>query len=106
MAENVTGRLKADLTRIRQVSRRLTGIKREFSQASVIASGYAAYLGSSQLSGAIDSFANGWSQHRQALIAELAQVASLSDAAATAYESTDDQLAAALRKATGKAAGK
>lgn len=32
----------------------------------------------------MDSFANGWSQHQKALIAELAQVASLSDAAATA----------------------
>jgi hypothetical protein len=92
-------RLRADLGRIREVSARLGGIEREFSQSTRLSA--LPDVGSVELSGALDAFASGWSQHRQELIADLRQVATLSDAAATAYEGTDARLAAALTRAEG-----
>lgn len=92
-------RLKADLARIRQVSTRLGWVEREFTAATEIARGYGGYLGSANLTGALDDFATGWSRHRAALIADLAQVAKLSQLAANSYQGTDAKLASALQKA-------
>lgn len=91
-------RLKADLDRITEVSVRLGMVEREFGQASAFAADNAAF-GSPVLASAVDSFANGWSKHRAALIADLAQVAHLSSAAVASYNGTDEKLAEGLRKA-------
>ena len=91
-------RLKTDLDRIQEVSARLGMIEREFGQASAFAADNAAF-GSQTLASAVDSFADGWSKHRAALIADLAQVAHLSAAAVTSYDGTDEKLAEGLRQA-------
>jgi hypothetical protein len=93
------GRLMADLARIRQVSGRLGWIEREFSDTTQFTGNDATYLGSADLAAALDSCVNGWSQQRTALISRLSNVARLSAVAASSYEETDAQLAAALDKA-------
>ena len=71
-------RLIADLGRIRQVSGRLGGVEREFSDATQFTGDDAAFLGSADLAAALDSCVNGWSQQRAALISQLSNVARLS----------------------------
>jgi 2-keto-3-deoxy-L-rhamnonate aldolase RhmA len=101
----VDGRLVADLGRIRQVSVRLGGVEREFSNETQFTGGDGAFLGSADLAAALDSCVNGWSQRRTALISQLANVARLSALAASSYEKTDAQLAAALDKAMNNGTG-
>ena len=99
------GRLIADLARIRQVSRRLGWVEREFSHTTQFTGNDATYLGSADLAAAFDSCVNGWSQQRTALIARLANVARLSTLAANSYQETDDQLTAVLNKAMNRGTG-
>ena len=98
-------RLIADLARIRQVSGRLGWIEREFSDTTQFTGNDTAYLGSADLAAALDSCVNGWSQQRTALISQLSNVARLSTVAASSYQETDDQLAAALNKAMSRGTG-
>jgi 2-keto-3-deoxy-L-rhamnonate aldolase RhmA len=95
----VDGRLIADLGRIRQVSGRLGGVEREFSDTTQFTGNDAAFLGSADLAAALDSCVNGWSQQRSALISQLSNVARLSALAASSYERTDEQLTSVLNKA-------
>jgi hypothetical protein len=90
--------LKADLSRIGEVSARISRLTAEFSAATQLASGYSAELGSAQLASAFDSFANGWARHRQQLISDLRDVAAKADLAVQEYERTDHGLAGSLRK--------
>jgi hypothetical protein len=94
-------RLKADLTRIGQVSRQVQQIAGEFDASTRIVQGYAGCIGSAQLSGTLNSFATDWSIHRQRLLDDLKKESSLADTAVKSYQGTDADLAAALRKAAG-----
>ncbi len=89
--------LTADISRIREVSGRLTGLAGEFSQATTLAGSYAGCLGSLPLAGAFEDFASNWKIHRERLIGQLERAATLSKAAADGYQGTDEQLAAVLR---------
>ena len=99
------GRLMADLARIRQVSGRLGWIEREFSDTTQFTGNDATYIGSADLTGALDSCVNGWSQQRTALISQLSNVARLSTLAANSYQETDDQLTSVLNKAMNRGTG-
>jgi hypothetical protein len=94
----VGGRLKADLTRIAQVSRQVERLAHEFGQATKLADGYEPALGDAGLAGTVHSFATGWAIHRARLLDDLEQESKLADTAVKAYHGTDDELAAALRK--------
>ncbi|HLH59690.1 MAG TPA: hypothetical protein VKV33_11125 [Streptosporangiaceae bacterium] len=91
------GRLKADLTRIAQVSRQVGQIAREFRQATTLVAGYEPALGSPELAGTLHAFATDWSIHRERLLADLGKESSLAATAVRSYHGTDEQLAAALR---------
>jgi hypothetical protein len=91
------GHLKADLTRIAQVSRQVEQIAREFGQATALAEGYESALGSAELAGTLHAFAADWSIHRARLLADLEKESSLADTAVKSYRGTDEELAAALR---------
>jgi hypothetical protein len=69
-----------------------------FGQATTLAEGYASALGSAQLAGVLSTYADGWSIHRQRLIDDLSQEASLAETAVRSYCGTDEQLATALGK--------
>jgi hypothetical protein len=101
----VDGRLMADLGRIRQVSARLGQVEQEFSDATQFTGANGAFLGSADLAAALESCVSGWSQQRTALISQLSNVARLSTLAASSYEATDAQLAAALDKAMNTGTG-
>jgi hypothetical protein len=103
--QRVDERLVADLGRIRQVSTRLGWVEREFSDASQFNDGDGAFLGSADLESALQACVTGWSQQRAALISRLGGVARLSALAASSYEETDAQLAAALQKAMNSGSG-
>lgn len=90
------GRLKADLKQIGMVSRQIKQLTGEFEDATKLADGYTAALGSAQLASALSSFASNWSIHRERLIDDLSKEAGLADTAVAAYRDTDEQLAKAL----------
>jgi hypothetical protein len=94
----VGGRLKADLTRIAQVSRQIEQLAHEFGQATTLAEGYEPALGDAGLAGTLHSFATDWAIHRARLLSDLKQESTLASTAVNAYHGTDDELAAALRK--------
>ena len=81
------------------MSGRLGTVEREFSDTTQFTGNDATFLGSAELATALDSCVNGWSQQRTALIAQLGNVARLSALAASSYEKTDADLAAALEAA-------
>ena len=91
--------LRADLTRIGEVATQITRLGAEFSQATTLAEGYAADLGSDPLASMLSAFASTWAIRRQRLIDDLSQEAGLAQTAVRSYRDTDEQLAAALGKA-------
>jgi hypothetical protein len=91
-------RLKADLKHIGIVSKQIKQLAGEFQNATELADGYAAALGSAQLASALNSFASNWSIHRQQLIDDLSKEADLADTAVAAYHGTDEQLARVLTR--------
>ena len=97
-------RLRADLSRISEVSARVRFISDQFTSATELASTYSAALGSADLASAVDAFANGWAKHRAALITDLKDVASKSALAVSEYEKTDNTLARDARPAPGPGA--
>jgi hypothetical protein len=94
----VSGHLKADLTRIAQVSRQVERLAHEFGQATALAQGYEPALGDAGLAGTLHSFATGWAVHRARLLDDLEQESTLAATAVKSYHGTDDELAAALRR--------
>lgn len=95
-------RLRADLSRISEVSARVRSVSDQFAAATELASGYPAALGSADLASAVNAFANGWARHRAALIADLKDVAGKAALAVTEYETTDTTLARDARPGTGR----
>ena len=91
------GRLRADLGEIGEVSARVSDLAGRFDATTQLSAGYAGDFGSAQLASAFCSFADGWSRHRAALIADLRSVAEDAAMSVRAYRDTDDELAAGLR---------
>lgn len=89
---------KADVARIKESARSLSGIHREFSQRANPAEGMqVSTLGDSGLVDVFDDFGGNWKIHRKHLMEELEKLAKILDTAAKAYEDIDHQLAEALR---------
>lgn len=96
--------LRADLNEIGQVSARVSDLAGRFDATTQLSAGYSGDFGSAQLASAFGSFADGWSRHRAALIADLRSVAQDASKSVQAYRHTDDELATDLRGHSGKAA--
>lgn len=91
-----TPHLKANLTKITQTANTLDILAGQFGDlTSVTADGSAA--GNATLASALGDFANGWSDKRSQFISEMKGLATDARNAVTAYEATDDKLAAAVR---------
>lgn len=99
------GHLKADLTRIAQMSRQVEQLAREFGQATTLVQGYEPALGDAGLTGTLHSFATDWAIHRARLLADLEQESALAATAVKSYHGTDDELATALRQQEQAAGG-
>jgi hypothetical protein len=88
--------LKANLTKIEQTSNTLNILAGQFGDlTSVTADGSAA--GNATLASALNDFANGWSDKRNQFISEMKGLATDASNAVKAYESTDNDLAAAIK---------
>ena len=80
-------------------------MERDFSGESQFTDGDGAFLGSAALESALRACVTGSGQRREALIAQLSDVARLSALAAGSYEKTEAQLAAVLEKAMSDGTG-
>jgi hypothetical protein len=98
--------LRADLQEIGQVSGRVSDLAGRFDTTTQLSAGYSGDFGSAQLASAFGSFADGWSRHRAALIADLRSVAQDASKSVQAYRHIDGELAADLRGDSGKGSGR
>ena len=90
--------LRADLTRIGQLSRSLAGLRDEFASLTRVTDvGPAA--GNAGLESVLSDFASNWSSKRDELISDLNELSGLSAQAVAAYQKTDDTLTHALTDA-------
>jgi hypothetical protein len=91
----VTDHLTANLAGITQVSGSLRILGDEFAAITQVADVSGA-AGSAELAAALTDFATGWSDKRDALIAELRTMSGLAAQAVAEYTKTDQTLARAL----------
>lgn len=70
----------------------------EFSNASKIVDAYQGEVANPTLVGALQSFANDWTVHRQNLLSSMESVYKMATESHKAYIDTDDKLAQDLRK--------
>ncbi|MFD5516098.1 hypothetical protein [Streptomyces sp. NPDC127066] len=88
-----------DLDLIKECSRSLGKIHREFDQHGNPADGYGDDLGSDRLRDVFDDFSDTWKKNRKKLMKDIENLAKYTAEAAKAYEDIDHQLAEALRNA-------
>jgi hypothetical protein len=88
----------ADIERIKESSRSLSKVHRDFRSHSNPAAGLSvSTLGDQGLVDVFDDFGDNWKIHRERLMDELEKLSKILSTAAKAYEDIDHQLAEALR---------
>lgn len=87
--------LRADLTKISQVSRSMTALGDEFTNITHVADAGGA-AGNAALASALSDFATDWSDKRNELIGQLKELATMASKAVQEYTGTDDTLASSL----------
>ncbi|MFD4623053.1 hypothetical protein [Streptomyces sp. NPDC058475] len=95
-------RTRYDLDMIKDCSRSLGKIHREFEHHGNPADGYNDELGHGGLKDAFDEFGSTWKKTRKKLTKEIKKLAEYTAAAAEKYEEIDHQLAKAISGAKGK----
>jgi hypothetical protein len=91
-----------DLDLIKDCSRSLGKIHREFEQHGNPADGYNDSLGHGGLKDAFDDFGGTWKKTRKKLMKEIKKLAEATSVAAQKYEEIDHELAKAISGAKGK----
>jgi uncharacterized protein YukE len=91
-----------DLDMIKQCSRDLGKIHREFEEHGNPADEYRDELGHGGLKEAFDDFGSTWKKTRKKLTKEIKKLAEYTAAAAEKYEEIDHELAKAIAEAKGK----
>ncbi len=84
--------LEVELSALRDMAGRLKGLKNEFESQDSKVSGFEDALGAPEVAGALDDFANNWSDKRKELAEMLEQVAGYATLAADAYTETEHGL--------------
>ncbi|MEU6555658.1 hypothetical protein ABZ915_36230 [Streptomyces sp. NPDC046915] len=98
--------IKADLAAIKQCSRDLNKIHREFERHGNPADEYGQAVGHGGLKDAFLEFGDTWKKTRKKLMKELEKLAEFTSTAAKSYDEVDQKLAKAIRDAKAKGAGK
>ncbi|MET9733906.1 hypothetical protein ABZZ79_25600 [Streptomyces sp. NPDC006458] len=98
--------VKADLAAIKQCSRDLHKIHREFEQNGNPAEDYGPAVGHGGLKDAFADFGDTWKKTRKKLMKELEKLAEFTATAAKAYDDIDQELAKAIRDAKAQGKGK
>lgn len=91
--------IKADLSAIKQCSRDLRKIHKEFEAHGNPADEYGQAVGHGGLKDAFSDFGDTWKKTRKKLMKELEQLAEYTSTAAKAYDDIDQELAKAIREA-------
>ena len=86
--------LEVDIAALRNMAGRLKGLKEEFESQDALTSGHQHAVGSPEIAGALDDFADNWSDKRKELGEMLEEVAGYAVMAADAYAETEQALAA------------
>ncbi|MFJ4283032.1 hypothetical protein [Streptomyces massasporeus] len=92
-------RTRYDLDLIKECSKSLHRIHREFEERSNPAESYGDELGSDKLRDVFDDFSENWEKNRKKLMKDIESLAKYTANAAKAYEDVDHKLAEALRGA-------
>lgn len=92
MAEHV----KVSAAELREISRSVAKLKSGFEHAKDLVDSYGAEIGSGDVAGALDDFADDWKKRRKQLCDGLEFLGRTAGAAAKAYDGLDQHLADAL----------
>ncbi|MFG3248079.1 hypothetical protein [Streptomyces sp. NPDC048187] len=92
-------RTRLDLDVIKECSKSLYRIHREFKDNGNPADDYSDALGSDKLRDIFDDFSDTWKKNRKKLMEDIEHLAKYTGNAAKAYEEIDHELANALRDA-------
>lgn len=84
---------------LREISRSVAKLKSGFEHAKDLVDSYGAEIGSGDVAGALDDFADDWKKKRKQLCDGLEFLGRTAGAAAKAYDGLDQHLADALLKA-------
>jgi hypothetical protein len=95
-------RTRADLTLIKECSRSLSKIHREFANHSNPADDYDDAIGHGGLKDAFDDFSDTWKDHQKKLMQEIQKLADATKTAAQEYDEIDRELVKALQSAKAK----
>jgi len=87
---------EVDVAELRDMAGRLKGLKEEFESQEDTVSGYDDAVGSNEVAGALEEFANNWSDKRRELAEKLEEVAGYASMAADAYHQTEGDLASSI----------
>ena len=86
-----------DVAALRDMSARLKGLKEDFESQEDTVHGYEDAVGAPEIAGALDDFADNWSDKRKELAEMLENVAGYSQMAADAYQETEEQLSSSMQ---------
>ncbi|MEV0639647.1 hypothetical protein AB0I77_32875 [Streptomyces sp. NPDC050619] len=93
-------------TELREISRSVGKLKSQFDHAKDLVDSYDADMGSGDVAGALDDFADDWKKKRKELCDGLEFLGKTAGAAAKAYDGLDQHLAQALLKSQPESKGK
>ncbi|MFJ6837457.1 hypothetical protein [Streptomyces sp. NPDC091209] len=85
-------------TELRDISRSVAKLKTHFEHAKDLVDSYDAEIGSGEVAGALDAFADDWKKKRKVLCDGLEFLGRTAEEAAKAYDGLDQHLADALLK--------
>ncbi|HWC14897.1 MAG TPA: hypothetical protein VG929_09915 [Actinomycetota bacterium] len=91
--------VEVDVAALRAMAGRLKGLKEAFESQDALVSGSADAFGSPEISGALQDFADNWSDARKELGQMLEEVAGYTLMAADAYADNEGGLSASIDKA-------
>ena len=86
--------LEVDIAALRDMAGNLKELKREFETQDVRVAGYADAVGSDEIAGALEEFANNWSDQREEIGEMLQEVAGYAMIAVEAYTEVENVLKA------------
>lgn len=87
-----------DVAALRDMAGRLKGLKEDFESQDDTMSGYEDALGSDELAGALNDFADNWSDKREQIGEMLQEVSGYAEMAADAYWTTEQELTSSIEE--------
>jgi len=102
----VADHVKVSTTELKEISRSVAKLKSHFEHARDLVDSYDSEMGSGDVAGALDDFADDWKKKRKQLCDGLEFLGKTAGAAAKAYDGVDQHLADALLKAQSGDGGK